>query len=148
MSKSLVPSVFYHKNTNENFEIPKEKPLKNYADYFFKMAKVDTLGMDVTNQRHVENLIKSNLNQITKFMYNSRNSDKSIFAHVNENHLKYYLGAKSVEILTHSYNELLTSISEVCYFIKQNDQNPKEIMDMVGITYQHNNLPPECDGLF
>jgi hypothetical protein len=121
---------------------------KNFATKFFKETGVDCSNIDVTKPYQVTELIKKNIEQISKTLYNDINNGKNIFAGQNDNTLQAVLGFEGMRLINQKHHELKQNIKEVCETIRIQEFNPQEVFDIIGITYHHGNLPSECDGLF
>lgn len=121
---------------------------KKFSVKFFEAVNIDYSNININNPNHVSGFIKQNINKISKKIFNDINEGKNIFRGEMPDDIQSALGLESMRLIKQKQIELKQSVSELCVVIKIDDMQPRESFDLAGITYDHGNLPPECDGLF
>lgn len=122
--------------------------IKNFVSKFFDELNINCTKLDVTSPLHITNFVKENLQQISSAILANTQSINSLITATNDKEIQKTFGSEAIRLLVDRHNEMKKSVSELCNFIKVNEQDAEEVFDLLGISYNHHNLPSECDDLF
>ena len=126
--------------------------LQNFASRFFLALGIDTAEINFENPLRLTKFITDNKKEISKAYFNNAQKMHSMYAEEVKNgkqkEVQKVFSSEVVRLINDLYNEVKTSVNELCQSIKLNQQDAVQIFESIGITYTHGNLPPSCDGLF